>query len=75
MNAPPTLMAVVRSALTLKDHLSAVVGVDSLYWTMERHVWRSTSVRWVHTIANSSVSMKIVDLDVNVLLDTLSMLT
>ena len=74
MNALLTLMAVIRSAITQMDHLNAVVGVDSLYRMMERLVWRSMSVHWVHTIANSSVSMKMVDSDVNVLLGILSIL-
>ena len=74
MNAMLTLMAVIRSAITLKDHLSAVVGVDSPCRMMERFVWRSMNVHWVDTIASSSVSMKMVDSDVNVLLGTLSML-
>ena len=68
------LMAVIRSAITLKDHLSAVVGVDLSCRMMERLVWRSMNVQWVHTIVSSSVSMKIVDSDVNVLLGTCSML-
>ena len=55
MNALVTLMAVVRSVLTQKDHLSAVVGVASLCWMMERLVWRSMSVHWAHMIASSSV--------------------
>ena len=69
-----TLMAVIRSVLTRKDHLSAFVGVASLYWMMERLVWRSMSVHWAHMIASSSVSMKMVDSDVNVLLATPSIL-
>ncbi len=67
-------MAAIRSVLTRKDHLSAAVGVVSLYWMMEGPVWRSMSVHWVHIIASSSVSMKIVDSGVNVLLATPSML-
>ena len=74
MNALVILMDVIRFVQTQKDHLSAVVGVASLYWMMERLVWRSMSVRWVHIIASSSVSMKMVDSDVSVLLATLSML-
>ena len=74
MSVLPTLMAVIRSVLTQKDHLSAVVGVASLYWMMERLVWRSMSVHWVHIIASSSVSIKMVDSDVNVLLATPSTL-
>ena len=74
MNALVILMDVIRSVRTQKDHLRVVVGVASLYWTMERLVWKSMSVRWVHIIASSSVSMKMVDSDVSVLLATLSML-
>ena len=74
MSALLTLMAVIRSAVTQMDHLCAVVGVDSFYWRMERLVWRSMSVHWVHTIANSNVSMKMVDSGVNVLLGIPSIL-
>ena len=74
MNAMLTPMVVIRSAVTLKDHLSAVAGVDSFYWMMERLVWRLMNVHWVHTTASSSVSMRMVDLDVNVLMGTPSML-
>jgi hypothetical protein len=49
------LMAAIRSVLTRKDHLSAVVGVASLCWMMEGLVWRSMSAQWVHIIASSSV--------------------
>ena len=43
MSVLPTLMVVIRSAVIWKDHLSAVVGVDSHYWMMERPVWRTMS--------------------------------
>ena len=74
MNAMLTSMVVIRSAVILKDHLSAVVGVDSPCKMMERLVWRSMNVHWVHTTASSSVSMRMVDSDVNVLLGTPSIL-